>query len=513
MTQSEYRILLGFLLVVLFAGVFMMLYCGLAWSRPLSVATLLPTPTQGLAPTPAISAIAAVTATPLPPETATPARADPPTWTPTGTSTPWPTVTPSATPTPSPTPSPTAIPTPVVNPGRPTLAPVDVTPTLHPSHTITVPTPVPLLPLAPDALTVLLLGSDQRPDWNNWRTDAVQYLVIYPDVPSVTILSIPRDLYVYIPGFWMSRINTADMTGTIHNYTGGGFGLLNQTLLYNLGISADYYVKVDMAGLIGLVNALGGIDMPVHCRLEDYWPYPNEAGEYDWLVLEPGLQHMDGRLALWYARTRKTTSVFSREQRQQRVLEAMWRRGKEANLLDLAPTLAQELSSLYQTDMGLGNIVALAVTAARLSPVDVRTYNIGRGQVIPYTTPEGGAVFLPVWEELEPLLLDVLAKPASSRALQAPIPIEVWNGSGREGWEHLAADWLIHAGYAPIFAPADGLYPQTRLVFFGENTKGSGLNWVQTFFRIRQENVALLPDPGAPVKLRLILGQDYNACR
>lgn len=400
-----------------------------------------------------------------------------------------------------------------MNPGRPTLAPVDITPTLHPSHTITVPTPAPLLPIPEDALTVVLLGSDQRPDWDNWRTDAIQYVVIYPDVPSVSILSIPRDLYIYIPGFWMSRINTADMTGAVHNYPGGGFGLLNQALLYNLGISADYYAKVDMAGLRGLIDALGGIDMPVHCRLEDYWPYPNEAGEYDWLVLEPGLYHMDGRLALWYGRTRKTTSVFSREQRQQRVLEAMWRQAKQANLLEAVPALAQELSGLYQTDLGMGNILELAITAARLSAVDVHAYNIGRAQLIPYTTPEGGAVFLPVWEEIEPVLQNVLAKPSSSRALQAAIPIEVWNASGHEGWEHLAADWLVHAGYEPHYAPADGLYPQSRLIFFGENTKGSGLSWVQSFFRIRQENVVLSPDPGAPFKMRLILGEDYVSCR
>jgi len=191
----------------------------------------------------------------------------------------------------------------------------------------------------------------------------------------------------------------------------------------------------------------------------------------------------------------------------------MWRKARQANLLEAAPALVQELSGLYQTDLGMGDILALAVTAARLSPADIRTYNIGRAQVLPYTTPAGGAVYLPVWEEIEPILQNVLAKPASSRALQAAIPIEVWNGSGHEGWEYLAGDWLIHAGYEPSYAPADALYPQTRLLFFGESTKGSGLTWVQSFFRVRQENVLLTPDPAAPVKLRLILGEDYNSCR
>ncbi|MDX9955848.1 MAG: LCP family protein, partial [Anaerolineae bacterium] len=292
MTQSQFRTLVFLLLAMLLIGV-VMLYLSFTWSRAWvdvpGAGGLVPAPTAGAdvalaAPLPTVTLVASPTLTPT--------RETPPTWTPTGTSTPFPTVTPSPTPMPSPTPSPTATPTRIVNPGRPTLAPVDITPTLHPSHTITVPTPVPLLPIPEDALTVVLLGSDQRPDWDNWRTDAIQYVVIYPDVPSVSILSIPRDLYIYIPGFWMSRINTVDMTGTTYGYAGGGFGLLNQALLYNLGISADYYAKVDMAGLRGRIDALGGIDMPVHCRLEEYWPYPNEAGEYDWLVLEPGLYHM-----------------------------------------------------------------------------------------------------------------------------------------------------------------------------------------------------------------------------
>jgi anionic cell wall polymer biosynthesis LytR-Cps2A-Psr (LCP) family protein len=152
---------------------------------------------------------------------------------------------------------------------------VDVTATANPSATLPIPTAVPLQPIADDAVTIVLLGSDQRPDWDDWHTDLVQYVVIHPSTPAVAILSIPRDLYVYIPDFWMSRINFADMYGEMNDYEGGGLGLLNQAMLYNLGISADYYIKVEFDGLIGLVDAMGGIDVPVHCLLEDYWPYPN----------------------------------------------------------------------------------------------------------------------------------------------------------------------------------------------------------------------------------------------
>ncbi len=433
----------------------------------------------------------------------------PPTWTPTPTWTPHPT---RAVP-PTPTRTPTVTPTPVSH-VHPTVAPVHVTPTLHPSATITIPPPVPTQVIPDDAVTIVLLGSDQRPDWDYWNTDAIQYLVVYPDVPSVAMLSVPRDLYVYIPDFWMSRVNRADMYGEAYQYEGGGLGLLNQTLLYNLGISADYYVKVNFDGLIGLVNAMGGIEVPVHCRIEDYWPYPNEQGEYPRLILEPGVQAMDGELALWYSRTRKTTSVFDREKRQQQVLEAMWRKAKQVNVLATAPAVYEQTKHLFQTDLGMGNILALALTASQLDPVDVSLYNIGWRQVVPYTTFQGGNVYLPVTEEITPVIASVLAKPAPGRALQAAAQVEVWNRTGHSDWHWLAADTLYHYGYVPhLSEPDPNVQPQTQIFYFGESTKGSGLARLQWLFNVNQANTIHQADPNAPVKLRLVLGQDYNPCR
>ncbi len=361
---------------------------------------------------------------------------------------------------------------------------------------------------------MVLLGSDQRPDWAEWHTDAIQYVVIYPHVPSVAMLSIPRDLYVFIPDSGMSRINMAHVSGERSGYPGGGMGLFNQTLLHNLGITADYYVKVDFDGLIGVVNAMGGIDVPVYCRLEDYWPYPNEAGEYPRFVLEPGIHHLDGEQALWYARSRKTTSVFSRERRQQQVLESMWDQAKRTNLLATVPTLYEQWGDLIQTDLGLGKMASLAVVAAQLEPADVQRYNIGYGQVESYVTPYGGYVFLPVWSEIEPILRNVLMPPASSRAAQAAVPVEVWNATGRGDWDRLAADRLAHFGFAPVLGTSDGQrYPQTTIVFFGSTTKGSGLGRLQSLFGVSGDRTMIQEEPHRTPKLRLILGEDYDPCK
>jgi LCP family protein required for cell wall assembly len=372
---------------------------------------------------------------------------------------------------------------------------------------------VPRYHIPEDAITIVLLGSDQRPDWQHWNTDVIQYVVVYPDVPSVSVLSIPRDLYVYIPNVRMSRINTADMYGELYGFEGGGIGLLNQTMLYNLGITADYYIKVNFDGFEGLVDVLGGIDVPVHCHLQDYWPYPDEDGTYHILALDPKVHQMNGELALWYSRTRKTTSVFSREARQQQVLEAMWRKAKQTNLMAAAPALYEQTRDLYQTDLGIGNILALALTAAQIDSTDVRLYNIGRYEVEFYITPQGGNVYLPIWEKVEPVIDAAVARPATNRADRADIRVEVWNGTPYTDWDWLAADRLTRYGYTPVVNPADHLnYAQTSIVVFGNTDKGTGLSHIQQIFNVPTDNITYVENTGQDVKLRLILGQNYQTC-
>jgi LCP family protein required for cell wall assembly len=460
------------------------------------LATAIPTETASLTPS--------ATAQPTQHNTDSP----PPTWTNTPTWTPSPTYTPRPTSTPTPTQTPTPLPH-----HRPTAVPVTITITPVMSTAYAVPTAVPRYPISEDALTIALLGSDQRPDWTHWNTDAIQYLVIYPDIPSVTVLSIPRDLYVYIPNYKLSRINTADMIGTQDNYDGGGLGLLNQTMLYNLGITADYYVKVNFQGLKGMVDALGGIDVPVHCRIHDYWPYPDENGEYQIITLEPGMHHMNGQLALWYARTRKTTSVFDREVRQQQVLEGLWHAAKAADIFSMLPAMWEQYGYMIQTDLDWGTILKLGALAARIEGTDVRLINIDASQVKSYVTPQGGYVFLPKWEEISQTIDQVMLPPASSRAALSSIQVEVWNGTGYEDWDQLAADRLYNNGFTPIISPADRRdYTHTSIQVFGTHAKGTGLSIAQDIFTISDQYVSYHDEDHGPIKLRLIIGYDYKTC-
>ncbi|NLF00041.1 MAG: LCP family protein [Anaerolineales bacterium] len=381
------------------------------------------------------------------------------------------------------------------------------------TDTTAIPTSVPPIQVAPGAINIAVLGSDRREDWEDWHTDVVQIVSIQPDLPSVTILSVPRDLYLYIPGFWMSRINFADMYGEVYKYEGGGPALLQQTLLYNLGIPIHHYVRTDFDGLTGIVNAIGGIDVPVPCRLQDHWYYPDENGEYPIKVLEPGVRHMDGDWALWYARSRLTSSVFDRERRQQQVLEAIWRKARSLELLPRIPELWSQFDSMISTDMDLTTVLELAQIFFRLDSQNVRFRNIGRQQVIPWTTPHGGSVFLPNWPEMEPVISEALAPVPEGRLWRQLQIVEVWNGSQAADWDQLAADRLLHEGFTAVISPADRQdYAQTRLIDFTGATKGSSIPYLQRMFNVSSENVIVAPDPNMAVQYRLIIGADYQTC-
>ncbi len=433
--------------------------------------------------------------------------------------TPTATPSPSATPTPSPTatqpppPTPTPTPTPValITPQPlPTIA-LEVLAAI--SSTMPIPTAVPPVPLAADAVNILVLGSDRRPDWSEWHVDALHLVSIQTGRPTVTVLSIPRDLYVYIPSFWMSRINMADYYGEAHGYPGGGSALLRDTILYNLGLGVDYIARTDFDGLIGIVDTVGGIDVPVHCSLSDYWPYPDDDGVYPVLTMEPGVVHMDGETALWYARSRRTTSVFSRERRQQQVLQAIYHQARDARMLSQIPALWRQGREMVTTDLELAEMLDLGQVALQLDEQNIRFYTIGREQVTPWTTPYGGAVFLPRWEAIEPLLVEAMAPPPEARLARTFMPVEVLNGSAHTGWGALVVDRLVRAGFPALTGETEPAQrAQSQLIVYAEYAKGTGVEELQQLFALADEQVIYQPGESTTLGFQLIVGADYQTC-
>ncbi len=457
-------------------------------------------------PTP-LATVPAATATPTSEPTATALPSATPL--PTATATPIPTRTPRPTRTPSPTATPTPLPL-----NRPTAVPVDITVSDDITNTYPIPTAVPRYPISEEAITVVLLGSDRRPDWEHWNTDAIQLAIIYPKIPSVALLSIPRDLYVYILQFKMNRINVADMVWRDVRVRRRGLWPAQPDAALQPRDHRRLLRQGQFPGAQGHRGYPRGIDVPVYCHLQDYWPYPDENGVYQIMALEPGIQHMDGRLALWYSRTRKTTSVFDREERQQQVLEAIWRKAREGDLLSKIPALYDQYGQIVDTDLEWARILSLGLIAARIEASQVMFYNIGSAEVTPYTTSTGGFVYLPQWDKIAPVIDRAMLPPAESRAALASVKVEVWNGSSQPQWELLASDRLYTYGFTPVLGESDGqAYPLTQIQVFGEHAKGTGISIVQEVFGVSDAQVTYLGASSDDIKLRLILGADYHPCR
>ena len=291
-----------------------------------------------------------------------------------------------------------------------------------------------------ETINFLLIGSDKRPG-GSYRTDTMVVVVLWPREAQVSMISIPRDLWIYIPSVGMQRINTAYQSGELYGYAGGGPGLLRDTVAYNLGIRIDHTAMVEFDGFRRIVDTLGGVDVPVACPYTDWRlidPSYDPFNEDNWALytVEPGVAHMDGDLALWYARSRMKSNDFDRGRRQQEVLRSIFSQALRSDTLGRIPQLYADLSQTIVTDLGLGDLLKLALYAPSLTNANIRSYYIRPPYVSSWMTPAGAAVLLPDQAGLEQL------HEASDDALGHS------SREARDQGRSAERDWLSRDGWA-----------------------------------------------------------------
>jgi LCP family protein required for cell wall assembly len=370
------------------------------------------------------------------------------------------------------------------------------------------------------AINIVLMGSDQRPYETQWRTDVVIIVSINPELPSVSMLSIPRDTWLYIPNWTRQRINLADVHGTLIEYPGGGPGLVKATIEYNFGIHVDYFARVNFAGLIEIVDTLGGIDVLLECPVED--GFPDDPITEDPTVVtqisytEPGLYHIDGKHALWLSRSRKTTSEFARSRRQHRVLQGIWAKANELGYITSLPELWEDLTATVQTDLTLEQVLWLASIGLKMDMAQIHSGFLDGRHLTAWVSPGGANVLLPqpeaIAEYLEPLF-----NPYPFQAPQGMSQIEVWNGSGHENWGLLAADKLASNGFEVVdVRKSDEVYEHSTIFDFTTISKGSPLPLLQELFDavVAHADSVSLPgmDEDGQASFRLVVGADYQPC-
>ena len=331
------------------------------------------------------------------------------------------------------------------------------------------------------------------------------------------MISIPRDLWIYIPTVGMQRVNTAYQSGELNGYIGGGPGLLKETITYNLGIRIDHTAMVDFDGFRRIVDTLGGVEVPIACSYTDWRlidPSYDQYNEDNWWLytVGPGQIHMDGDLALWYARARSKSNDFDRGRRQQEVIRAIIGQALQTSTFGKIPQLYNDLSSTVITDLGLADVVRMAPYALNFTNANIRGYYIRPPYVSSWMTPGGAAVLLPNDAELSQMLIEATTLSTFAVERQS-VKVEIQNGVTYDSWDALAASRLNYAGYQTILSNADRRdYGASVLVDF---TPGQDPNQQQTILstlNLFSANVISQPDANSPVQYRVILGYDYEPC-
>jgi LCP family protein required for cell wall assembly len=269
-----------------------------------------------------------------------------------------------------------------------------------------VPAPAPAAPPAPapnvelpewsshGRVNVLLMGVDKRDsDKDPLRTDTMMVLTIDTEAHTAGLLSLPRDLWVEIPGHGTERINAAYEIGESLK-AGGGPDLARKTVEQFLGVPIQHYVVVGFQGFQRLVDQLGGVVVDVERPIKDD-EYPD--GDYGLrrIYFQPGPQRLTGETALWYVRTRHADSDFGRARRQQQLLLGLRKQALQLNLLPKAPGILSALSDTIKTDLRPAEILGLVRVAKDIDTSSLTNRVIDESMTTNWVTPAGAQVLLP----------------------------------------------------------------------------------------------------------------------
>ncbi len=249
--------------------------------------------------------------------------------------------------------------------------------------------------LLPLPVNFVVLGIDRTPEGTALgRSDTIIMVSAQPLKPYVGMLSVPRDLWVYIPGIGENRINTAHFFAEANQPNSGPQALLD-TIAVNFQVTIPYYVRFQFDGFKEVVNALGGVTIELE----------SPTGGYD-----AGVHHLDADQSLAFVRDRSGSDDFFRMQRGQIFIKAVMRQSLKPQSWPRLPLAITAVLANIDTNLPVWHWprVGFAVLRAGVDGIDNRT--ITREMVTPFTTSEGANVLLPRWEAILPVVNEIFTE-------------------------------------------------------------------------------------------------------
>ncbi len=319
------------------------------------------------------------------------------------------------------------------------------------------------------------------------------------------------------------RINAAHFFGEYFKYPGGGPALAKRVVSLNLGIPIHYYARVDFRGFERVIDSIGGVNIDVEKPIRDD-EYPDATYGYMRIFIPAGLQHMNGAVALEYARSRHSESDFGRVRRQQKLLLALREQGLQMGLIPKLPGLLTTLRDAVKTDLPAREAITLAQLAAQVDTKNIVSRSIDESMIIPYVMPGGADVVLPKREEIAKLVKEMFytARPPAPTTQPTPVitedkerlkdeaaTVEVQNGTEIDGLATKAKTFLEQRGYQIVRVSNAELYnyKDTVLIYYSDNKKYTRDQLVK-LFGIIPANVRNGNNPKSDIDFRLIVGSN-----
>jgi LCP family protein required for cell wall assembly len=376
-----------------------------------------------------------------------------------------------------------------------------------------------------EPFNVLLVGVDSRSDPEEGvRSDTLILVHVEPVAGWASMLSIPRDSMVEIPGVGQRKINFAYTYGYNNAEAiygagtapdAGGGALAAETVAGFLGVKIDYIAQVDFNGFQRVIDTLGGVSIDVERPILDP-TYPSEDFGYQRLYIPAGLQVMDGAAALRYARTRHSSSDFDRSARQQQVLRAILAEVRARGLLSqatLLPELARDLQESVSTTLPLSDLHTLrglADIAQRIEPGKILALSINPNDVR-IAAENGSDIY---WDpnDVAAQVARLLAGPAP--AVEELARVQVLNGAERQGLAGRVSSRLAAEGFT-LNEPGDAPATAERSMLIDYSGRPETLGRLAAALGLDEGSVYATPPADAPpapfqTDIVLILGADYD---
>ena len=288
----------------------------------------------------------------------------------------------------------------------------------------------------PSDFTMLLLGTDNRGQAGDARTDSIIFARVDPATKRVWLLSLPRDTRVEIPGHGVAKLNKA--------YTLGGAGLTIDTVEQFLGVPVNHYMEVNVNGFKRIVEVLGGVWIDVDVEIDDpkaAAANPGHEGQH----IEPGYQKLSPAQALVYVRSRAFPDAdFTRMRHQQTFFKAIAKQSTALVNVFKLPGVVREVARFTKTDMSVSTLVRIARALRGADDKSIDTATVAGEWRSPYIYPD---------EELQADLVRrmmggrAFESSATAEAVPEDVSVAVRNGSGVAGVATKAQAALAGEGY------------------------------------------------------------------